>query len=112
MPEDGIPGGETCDFVQGLSGRDPGLGDGGRLDPAKVWGFVEKGPGRDDDVFGVGAAVGEAEDLVAFFEVVFVRGGIGGGEGGDNAGEFNAEDSGGAGGDGVVALALDEVHAV
>lgn len=62
----------------------------------------------DRDVLGICASVREAEDLVADLEMLFDCWT----EGGDSAAELDAEDGSGLGWERVVAIALEQVHAV
>ena len=69
------------------------------------------------DILRVRAPIGQAEDGVADREMLvgaraLVAGLIGVGKGDDGAGELDAESGGGLGRERVVALALQEVHAV
>ena len=110
MPQDSLPlpADSAQHKVQRLRRRNPRLRHARRLLEAQVRRLVQQHLGRHGDVLGVGAAVGQAEDLVAYFEVAVVAFA----ETVDDAGELDAQSAGRLRRKRVMSLALDQVHAV
>lgn len=74
VPQHRIPRLEVADHPQRLGGGDPCLRDAGACFPRELRRLVDEHVCRDGDVLGVGAAVGQTEDVVAALEAAFVVG--------------------------------------
>ena len=95
--------------MQRLRGSEEGLGNSCGRHEGEVGRLREEHGRGDGDVLGIGAAVGEAKDGGPGEQMGGVAAGA---EGDDGAAEFDAEGEGGLRREGVVAGALEEVHAV
>lgn len=84
------------------------LWDPGCFFPAQMAGLVKQHVGADSDIFSVSTAVGQTKDFVADFEVLLDLGS----EGFDSSAELDAQDLPALRGNGILALALQQVHAV